>query len=67
VKPIASDTTSLVYRVVCPGHDQDLSQVRSAFHIASLLEKVSAYASGGLAEELRDIEHAERVGAKPWR
>jgi hypothetical protein len=52
---------------VCPGHDQDLSQVRSAFHIASLLEKVSAYTSGGLAEELRDIEHAERVRAKPWR
>ena len=67
MKPITADAISLVNRVARAGYHQHLAQLGPRFYIAGLLQQISTDPTGGLAEELGDVEHAECTGPKPPR
>ncbi len=60
VQAIAAHAARLEDLVARAGDDDRLPQLRPPLDVARLLEQVGPDAAGGLAEELGDVEHAER-------
>jgi len=65
VKPVTADAISLVNRVVRARYHQHLAQLGPPFYIAGLLQEVGTDPTGGVAEELGYVEHAECTGPEP--
>jgi hypothetical protein len=64
VKAIAADTASLQDLVFCARNHQHLPEHAVALDVTSLLQEIGPHSSGGLTEELGDVQNAE-VGRRP--
>ena len=68
VEPEAANSARLENGIACPGHDDRLAESGAALYIARLLQEVGPHSTGGLTEELGDVQHAELGrGAEPGR
>jgi hypothetical protein len=56
MKPVTAYAASLEDLVFCPGHYQHLAEQRVPLDIADFFQEVRSHSSGGLAEELGDVE-----------
>jgi len=68
VQPVATNSPTLQYLVPGTGHHQHLAKTWIPLNVAGLLQEIGPDASGGLAEELRDVEDTEvGPGSEPGR
>lgn len=67
MKAVAPDAARLEDLIARPGHHDRLAELGTALHVARLLQEIGADASGGLPEELGDVEDTEvGGGTQAW-
>ena len=62
METVAAHPAGLEDLVPRAGNDQHLAQVGMPLDVLRLLQQIGPHPAGGVAEELRDVEHPDRRG-----